>query len=53
MRVHLTGGCEREDFEKFLLALGDGKLKEKEDRIEIAINLCQLVSDVVEFTNLI
>ena len=53
MRVHLTGSYESEDFAKFLLALGEGKLKEVENRIEIPTNFCQLVSDVAVFTNLI
>ena len=47
MSVHLTGDSKSEDFSKFFLTLGDRKLKEKEDRIEVPTNLYLLVSDAV------
>ena len=46
MRVHLKGDLKTEEFSNLLLEIGDGKLKEEDDKVHIPENLCEVVKDL-------
>ena len=51
MRVHLKRDLRAEEFSNLLLDVGDGKFLEEEGRINIPGNLCDVVGDLISFSD--
>ena len=51
MRVHLQRNLRAEDFPNILVDIGDGKSLEEEGRINVPGNLCDVVGDLISFSD--
>ncbi|GFV24685.1 ATP-dependent DNA helicase [Trichonephila clavipes] len=50
MRVHMQHDLKAEMFSKLLIDIGDGKIKEEEERINIPVSLGNIVGDLMRLT---
>ena len=51
MHVHFQRDLKAEEFPNLLLDIGDGTILEEEGRINIPANLCDVVGDLISFSD--